>query len=259
MEDVTTDNPMNSTNLARRSYYNQQRINNGVASPMKTRSNVRTPSKSHRKTSQRSATKSHRKSRKKSRRSRSRRRHRYESESDSSESSESDVDVNDSFDRMSICSNNENKSRGSTRQRVSKDHHSSGHYSETTSQCRHRLKGKQRKIIGIVENEERRRIQRMSRAELEELDRGINEEATRRNYDLRSEASIPVVVTTNPDGTTLVPELSRSHNSDAIFSTPSSKLSDAFHSFSFRASVTDQQQLPNNRRASVSQSGSDSL
>ena len=255
MEDVRTDNPMNSTNLARRNYYNQQRINDGVASPVKTRSNSRTPRKSHKKSHRRSTSKSHRRSRSK-RRSKSRsRRHQYESESES-ESNSSEEDINNSFDRMSICSSTKRReSRGSTRQRQSKDHHSSGHYSETTSQCRHRLKGKQRKLIDILEKEENQRLARMRRAELEELDRNLdrnlNENARNNTYDLRSEASIPVVVTTNDDGTRLNPDVSQS-NSEALFSTPSSRLSESYQ-FSFTDSKI------NKPRASVSQSASDSL
>ena len=146
MEDVKTDNPMNSTNLARRDYHNQQRINSGLSSPVKnrlqrtpTRSSHRTPKshrkgRSHCKSTRRSASKSsHHKSRSKSRR------RRYESES---ESSESESEINNSFEAMSLCTSppEDTKRRGSTCRRDSKDHHSSSHYSETTSQCRHRLK-----------------------------------------------------------------------------------------------------------------------
>lgn len=240
MEDVKSDNPMNSTNLAKRNYVNQQRINNGVSSsPIKTRSQRRNSGKrSSSRRRRRSKSSRRSKSRHRSRssyRSKSRhrsksRRRRYDSESSESPDESDESELNNTFDRMSLCSSMESRKpstrTSSTRKREGTDHYSSGHYSETTSQCRHRMKGKQRQVVSYFEEDERQKLDAMNRDELRKMEKDLEEAMARRNANVsipkKGNNSVPGMIETNfqkPDTT------GSGIRQEEMFSTPSSRLS----------------------------------
>ena len=181
MEEVTRDNPMNSTNLAKFAYENRYQIDGDGKNnaPSSRRKKDRRRSKSRHRRHRRSRSRSPDLSRS------------FNRMSISTEDRHSDSTISDRDENRSRRSGRSRRSYSNTN-RGSKTHRSSSsnHYDETESQQRHRVKGKQRKLLEIFQEEIDKELDGMTKAEIEAREEDLIQQEKKRTERAARQAKL---------------------------------------------------------------------